>query len=482
MNDLSDDEVEVFWNMDMSFAQYRDELASHTANGAQIVTSFTSQFLFFMDLSLGDDERHALLQVIRTSNITRLVRFDIPVIAFDPASAAFRELCQALGDIAGLKSASVYLGNLVGSCNMTLHNLRHVKELSLFNFVADMESQEVGEPVIRTIANNLQQFTSLEWLHLCFAPRVYHTILPALQNLPKLSHIELDGDNYSDVAQGDAEAIQELFQWAWPLNIQLTDFHLSKQPFHQCLVDGLTAEDCNSKGFAVANCALASSEDGVAFAQALLQSPVKWIQVYNAPYMAPEWTDFLVTMAAGLPTMRGLEELDLQFGALDFASDPAFHDAFLAVIRAAGNCPHLKVLRFHCEAYPELLDKAVAECVRRSFVLKDLYIHCRAPNATDPVPAYTSPALLEALSCNHTVQHISFDVTSVIEPSGIDPWDADMKKNVETVLVLNRSGRAYLQRIGPEKRGNGIRLLGSVGDDLDCVYYHLREYPDLCAE
>ena len=70
--------------------------------------------------------------------------------------------------------------------------------------------------------------------------------------------------------------------------------------------------------------------------------------------------------------MSDVEKLVLQFTAIDFASDPAFHDAVVSVIRAAGDCPHLEVLRLDSQAYPELLDKAVAECVQKSTVLEEL--------------------------------------------------------------------------------------------------------------
>ena len=189
-----DDEVEVLFQLDQpgSIVQYRDALASHTANGARIVTSFTSEFLFVVDLIFDDEEREALMQLIRTSNIIRLDRFDAPAIlrVANRARLLYSELCQAIGAIASLEYASVYLGclgNLDWSCNMALQNLRHVKKLSLYNYIPGVNFHEMGEPMIQTIADNLQQYASLQWLDLRLSPRAYQTICLLSKNCLNLT-------------------------------------------------------------------------------------------------------------------------------------------------------------------------------------------------------------------------------------------------------------------------------------------------------
>jgi hypothetical protein len=51
---------------------------------------------------------------------------------------------------------------------------------------------------------------------------------------------------------------------------------------------------------------------------------------------------------------------------------------------------------------------------------------------------------------------------------------------LNVVCKLNKFGRRYLVERGPECRVAGVGLLSAVSDDLDCLYYHLRENPGLC--
>jgi hypothetical protein len=51
---------------------------------------------------------------------------------------------------------------------------------------------------------------------------------------------------------------------------------------------------------------------------------------------------------------------------------------------------------------------------------------------------------------------------------------------LNVVCKLNKFGRRYLVERGPECRVAGVGLLSAVSDDLDCLFYHLRENPDLC--
>ena len=54
------------------------------------------------------------------------------------------------------------------------------------------------------------------------------------------------------------------------------------------------------------------------------------------------------------------------------------------------------------------------------------------------------------------------------------------KSNLQVITKLNRLGRRYLIEQGPECRISGINLIATVRDDLDCLFYHLRENPLLC--
>jgi hypothetical protein len=50
---------------------------------------------------------------------------------------------------------------------------------------------------------------------------------------------------------------------------------------------------------------------------------------------------------------------------------------------------------------------------------------------------------------------------------------------LNTVCRLNRSGRSYL-KTEPTNKRLGCDVLGAVSDDMDCLFFHLRENPLLC--
>ena len=92
---------------------------------------------------------------------------------------------------------------------------------------------------------------------------------------------------------------------------------------------------------------------------------------------------------------------------------------------------------------------------------------------------YASPALLKATLRNFMVQ-VLFQKTigsNLVDAVSADP---DTAKQFRMIANLNRAGRNYLVRDRGNKR-KGVHMLGSLSDDLDCLFFHLREDPVLCS-
>ena len=57
--------------------------------------------------------------------------------------------------------------------------------------------------------------------------------------------------------------------------------------------------------------------------------------------------------------------------------------------------------------------------------------------------------------------------------------DEDRQKQLDCIHQLNAAGRRYMQH-DSTSLAEGLNVLSRVIDDLDCLYFHLRENPKLC--
>lgn len=53
--------------------------------------------------------------------------------------------------------------------------------------------------------------------------------------------------------------------------------------------------------------------------------------------------------------------------------------------------------------------------------------------------------------------------------------------HIGMICRLNAAGRRYMLE-DPSSREKGVGVLSSVADNLDCLYFHLRENPSLCDQ
>lgn len=65
-----------------------------------------------------------------------------------------------------------------------------------------------------------------------------------------------------------------------------------------------------------------------------------------------------------------------------------------------------------------------------------------------------------------------------MDPSMSDSDEERIIESLNTIFKLNKHGRRYM--LEGRSKARGVALLAAVADDLNCVYYHLRENPALC--
>lgn len=83
--------------------------------------------------------------------------------------------------------------------------------------------------------------------------------------------------------------------------------------------------------------------------------------------------------------------------------------------------------------------------------------------------------VLKALKCNLVLRTCPFSVKNSVCVEDTKQINSHKK----TIFELNRNGRRYLVEGKSKRRGD--ELLAAVANDLNCIYYHLLEYPALCC-
>ena len=132
------------------------------------------------------------------------------------------------------------------------------------------------------------------------------------------------------------------------------------------------------------------------------------------------------------------------------------------------------MLKIATPTYSEALDKAVESCLTTdNGRLVEVSIHCGREALTPPNQIQ---GLLNGLKANYTVQKVSLNDIVYGIADGDAIWDIDQVAMVECILLLNRSGRSYLNG-NAQNLEMGIQVLQAVSEDLNAIFFHLRENP-----
>ena len=218
--------------------------------------------------------------------------------------------------------------------------------------------------------------------------------------------------------------------------------------------------------------------DDVAFGRLLLSSPLKFISL---AYQAPGMATLMATILTGIKDNVVLTHLEIDLSASDEDYDE-LHHALLSLLGRTVQCACLQNIKIAVQEYCEDLDETLVNLVRsKSF--DEITISC-LPQYDDYFErrSVTSPLLLQTFDSNYSITNICFD-TYNLDPDETDEmlptWDATFCANIATLTRLNREGRGWLAS-SPSDTSCGVQVLISVSDDLDCLYFHLRECPDIC--
>jgi hypothetical protein len=162
----------------------------------------------------------------------------------------------------------------------------------------------------------------------------------------------------------------------------------------------------------------------------------------------PDTFNFLFCTVINLADTSSLESLDIM------SPYDIDRDLYLAIITAFGNT-RLKTLR--------------------NTSLKTLRIPLDGSSISDD----WMKDLISIVKKNYGLEcldyHRSYRTESCSRLSSHDDTG-----ELDTIFKLNRAGRRYLIREGPESIANGVEVLVTVRDDLSCLFYHLLENPTLC--
>jgi hypothetical protein len=182
----------------------------------------------------------------------------------------------------------------------------------------------------------------------------------------------------------------------------------------------------------------------------------------------------------GIRGMNQLEEFDC--GVL---SDDC-EASLLRVTQALAQCRNLKIMKLYfCSlettSLRTELDQALTDCIASvKNQLVEIHICCEPLRQADMTQVSELPVLLEALKSDYSIQRVNQHTRSDLYEPMVDPWDPILKKSLEIIPKLNAAGRNYLASDSTNRMA-GFKVLEQVNDDLDCLFYHIRENLLLCV-
>ncbi|GKY99116.1 hypothetical protein MPSEU_000867100 [Mayamaea pseudoterrestris] len=171
---------------------------------------------------------------------------------------------------------------------------------------------------------------------------------------------------------------------------------------------------------------------------------------------------FIATLASKLSKMQRLEVLDCgEYHNCIYREMPAI------LAEAAIRCTSLHVLRLPVQKYSARMDEALAANVLINPNLEEIVVRSGGLHGRG---AFHFPALLRAVRHSFTIKQIHLKSHDELEYSF---WDADMTRELDVFLRLNRSGRGNLDS-DPGNVRKFVKILDQVKDDTYCIFVLLQ--------
>jgi hypothetical protein len=145
------------------------------------------------------------------------------------------------------------------------------------------------------------------------------------------------------------------------------------------------------------------------------------------------------------------------------------------LVRAAARCHHLQVLKLPGVIYTADLDQALADCVRANALLEELSVSYEFLQRHVAIPL---PATLDAIESSYALKVVHIVHFDRVSYRSTDPSYLRLKLCITMITQLNAAGRVYLST-DATNRQLGLNVLGQVKNDLNCIFFHLRENPIL---
>jgi hypothetical protein len=459
-------------------ASLADKALAHWAAIADNETSTLGLLVdedFLDSLSLLDGEdADQVLDAVKVASISEATFVYHEITA--ERCARFRRLCNALASIDTIKDVYImhHRENFTTyTYGYAIQVLKQLHSLTITSFVhdprmmADLSTALQGHPTLQKLS--IYAYGGNGGACLLFPA--------SIGSIPGLTKVSFHTDP-SHLTTASTQRIVNLLRIDAPILVDIHCLDFADMSAYTLFCTGLAQATVRSVGLR----GFFKVSDGALLADALTSSTLRAISCSPLGFREQrEATLFLKTFATELPTMRCLEELHV--GTIEhFGHDIDEHSELdAALIRATADCPCLKRLkidlyRFSC-GYTEALDRALAHCVQASTSLEEIDVkrQCEA-NWNEFL---TCPALLDALKRNYTIQYIR--LTSDPYPGSQSSWATASTTIINIMCRLNRSGRNYMA-IDSNNHLQGLQVLDAVNDDLDCLYFHLRENPMLCEQ
>jgi hypothetical protein len=144
-----------------------------------------------------------------------------------------------------------------------------------------------------------------------------------------------------------------------------------------------------------------------------------------------------------------------------------------AILEALSDVPELYDIKlwYTSESIsPETLESNMVYLVEHCSELRLLQVHCRKNTTGQTMNGKT---IINAMTRNYRIKWIDCENKGVWMPK-------EAESTLEIVARLNRHGRIYMQddKTNVEE---GYAVLEEVNNCLDCLFFHLRENPELCS-
>jgi hypothetical protein len=427
--------------------------------------------------ALTEDEAGHVLDGLKAAPITHVYFISVRLsnhgsnLTAAEACAAFHRLCDALGAIRTITTASMDVTDdvLSGQLGYAIRALTSINNASIRVYYNDAV-------VNRSIASALEHHPALCTFCLKYeATHVLRTYMAVLSAIPKLEEVALAicvvSASPQSLSFNETEALVEVLRIDRPLSIefQLDGCELTDPASHCHFCAGLS--ETKVQGVKLNCCEMF---DAVSLARALTSSNLSAFRSSHLEFVEHGGsTDFLSTLTAGLPFMKNLEDLEVDL-IESVGGEPVDCESF---VRATASCPRLKRLVLSLRSNSATKDAAIAYCRQTRTNIEDNTI--KGSKTAADKHAHHCSLLFEVVKKSYTIQLVRL-VTSR-GSNIVDLWDVDMMANTRMICRLNRSGRAYMAGDSNNQR-EGFKVLGAVNEDLNCLYFHLRENPLLCRE